>query len=227
MYSVLLFDIDGTLIRSGGAAKNVIANVLKSKFGISLPIMDINFGGRTDQSLIKEIFHKNEIPLTAAAMEIFRTEYLNSLRTSMSQCHGEVLPGVCELLASVSDSSVAVGLLTGNIREAAFIKLGFYGLDSYFAFGGFGDDGELRGQIAEVALKRAEKYMQGSVAASEVLIIGDTPADVECARHIGVHCLAVATGYCEQEELKEAGPDHYWADLSDSKRFLSLLNTKY
>ena len=116
-----------------------------------------------------------------------------------------------------------LGLLTGNYREGAFIKLGHYRIDTYFGFGGFGDRHHHRDDVAREALVEAQQQCDGNVTLPRLWVIGDTPADIKCGRAIGANVVAVATGSFSQETLAAAGPDHLFADFSDPAPLLDLL----
>ena len=134
-----------------------------------------------------------------------------------------MLPGVRELLQRLkSDQSHLMGLLTGNIERCAQIKLNAFDLWSYFTFGGFGDHHEDRAEIAAEALRLARQRQVMDLAPCEVLIIGDTPADVRCARSIGADVLIVGTGPVTREAIEAAEPDYYLEDLSQMETVLNL-----
>jgi phosphoglycolate phosphatase-like HAD superfamily hydrolase len=128
-----------------------------------------------------------------------------------------VLPGVAALLAQLAQrQDVAVGLLTGNTQRGAKVKLAHYGLAEYFRFGGFGDAHLDRNQVAADALSAAREFLGHNVEPADVFVIGDTPLDIRCARAIGAHAVAVATGGHALDELARARPDLLLADLESA-----------
>jgi phosphoglycolate phosphatase-like HAD superfamily hydrolase len=137
---------------------------------------------------------------------------------------GQVLPGIGALLDCLQQhGKVAVGLLTGNVRDGARLKLGHYGLYHHFAFGGFGDHYFSREEVAREALTAVRKHLQIHVESEQIWVIGDTPLDVRCARSIGARAVGVATGWHSLEVLAAEQPDLLLADLSDPSRLLALV----
>lgn len=220
---VLLFDIDGTLVHTGGAGTQALREALKSGFGIAEPAETVAIHGRTDRGITRDLFRHHGIDDHAEHWQRFRTEYLRHLPELLRQKPGSVLPGITSLLNRLRDRrDVLLGLLTGNTREGATIKLRHYALDRYFAFGGFGDEHHERDDVAREALLAVRERLNGGVDLSRVWVIGDTPADVRCARAIGAKALAVATGHHSRDELAAAQPDHVESDLGETDRVLEL-----
>ena len=223
MFQVILFDIDGTLIRSGGAGKLALANALRHTYSIEAPKVDVDYGGRTDLSLAAEILNLNQVDPSIEEIRRFLGVYVEHLEDAMVQSEGLLLPGVRELLQVLSDgSNVEIGLLTGNIRQGAFKKLEHFDLGGFFSFGGYGDNCKDRSDIAREALLEARAYTNLELEASKVLVVGDTPSDVSCARAIGAAVLAVDTGFASSDSIKAANPDYFWSDLSDLRKFEQL-----
>ena len=213
---VCLFDIDGTLISSGGAGKSALVAALASEFGIEQVHDVVDFRGRTDRAIVTELLHCHNLGSCADAERRLREGYLRHLPEHLKQSAGCVLPGVAELLATLRRrSDVAVGLLTGNIREGARIKLGHFGLFDHFTFGGFGDRHLDRDDVAREALAEVRARFNGTVAAERIWVIGDTPLDIRCARAIGARAVAVVTGWHEREELEIHEPDLLLSDLRE------------
>ena len=218
---VLLFDIDGTLIRSGGAGKLALEKALNETFDLKNATADIDYGGRTDFSIVRELLELNGIEYSDQAKEDLLSSYCRILPEMMKKCDSEVLPGVFKLLDSLKDNdNYALGILTGNLRYSANIKLQCLGLDSYFSFGGYGDSAESRNMIAEEAVQDARKHL--TTSPKSFVVIGDTPKDVECARHVNALAIAVATGYASRESVVNSNPDHFLEDLSDTDHVISL-----
>jgi phosphoglycolate phosphatase-like HAD superfamily hydrolase len=158
----------------------------------------------------------HDIKESAPNWQRFLQDYLNLLPSCLNGHRGQVLPGIAALLQRLQGfGDVAVGLLTGNVRAGAQLKLGHYGLDHHFAFGGFGDDHWERDAVAHEALQAARSHVKATLVATQVWVIGDTPLDVRCARAIGARVAAVATGWHSLDELASEHPDLLLADLSD------------
>jgi phosphoglycolate phosphatase-like HAD superfamily hydrolase len=216
-----LFDIDGTLIHSGGAGKRAFVVTLSEAFGIEDNLEDIPFSGKTDPLIIREIFAKHAIEPSAGHFDRFLTSYVGCLERIIADPRGTVMPGIRAVLDSCfSDPRVLLGLLTGNIRRGAAIKLNHYRLYHYFAFGAFGDDHEDRNEIARIAHERSRRHTGRDIESASIVVIGDTPRDIECGRAIGARTVAVATGKYSAGELREHRPDFLFEDLSDAARFV-------
>ena len=216
MVRLVLFDIDGTLVRTGGAGVKAFAKVFETEFGAVDGFERLKFGGRTDASLLREFFSIHQIAPTPENFRRFFERYVFWLDHIIRDCQGEVCPGVREFLQELQAMPQAplLGLLTGNIRLAAEIKLRHFELWDTFVTGGFADDHEERDQIAAIARERGSRLSGRSLEGSEVLIVGDTPLDIRCARAIGAKVLAVATGGSALEELRSHKPDWVVADLT-------------
>lgn len=221
--NVLLFDIDGTLIQTGGAGGTALMTAFAEEFSIADP-QPVSFSGRTDRGIARELFERHGIEDTAENWERLRAAYLQRLGRYLPRHQGHVLPGVVALLESLSRRDhVALGLLTGNVREGARLKLEHYRLYHHFEFGGFGDLHPHRDDVAHDALRATRAHLRRDVPQESVWVIGDTPMDVQCGRAIGARVLAVATGIHPREELAAAAPDILLDDLSQAGGALSEL----
>jgi len=211
MIRLVLFDIDGTLIASGGAGVRAFGEVARATFGVPEGTSSMSFAGRTDVSLVREFFRKEGIPDTPDNITRFLDDYLHWLATYLEAYSGRVLPGVVRALDELRGMTNApvLGLLTGNIRLGAELKLRRYGLWGYFELGAFADDAEDRNGIAAMAHRRGNERLGRELRGEEVLVIGDTLHDITCARAIGARCLAVATGGTDLATLRAEGPS--WA----------------
>ncbi len=224
MKTLLLWDIDGTLIASGGAGMQAMQIGLRNALGIEGTLDDINFAGRTDRWIVRQVFEKFSVPHTEENFTAYIESYIAALPAALANPRARVLPGVREILATAdARDDVAQGLLTGNLRRGAQTKLGHHGLWEFFPFGGFADDGELRNDISPHALRRAHEHAKVTFAPERVWVIGDTPHDIECGRVIGARTLAVATGSHTREQLAAHRPDAVLADLADTAAFWNII----
>jgi len=211
MVRLVLFDIDGTLVRTGGAGVKAFARTFATEFNAADGFERLKFAGRTDTSLVREFFGFHQIPLTPQNLQRFFERYVFWLDHILRESKTEVCPGVWEFIRELQGLPQAplLGLLTGNIRLGAEIKLRHFNLWNVFQTGAFGDDHEERDQIAAVAQQRGSRVLETELRGDQVLVIGDTPHDIRCARAIGAKALGVATGGAKLEELKLHQPD--WA----------------
>jgi phosphoglycolate phosphatase-like HAD superfamily hydrolase len=219
---VCLFDIDGTLLSSGGAGKAALEDGLADEFGIRDPLDNLELSGRTDFAILSDLLRMVGLDDTQSNRQRLSAAYLRHLPGCLARKQGVVLPGVQALLELLSArDDVAVGLLTGNVRAGARIKLGHFGLFEHFAFGGFGDRHLDRDDVAREALGDVERHLGAAVDPLRVWVIGDTPHDVRCARAIGARVLTVTTGWHPREELASCDPDLLLDDLSDAAPLLA------
>jgi phosphoglycolate phosphatase len=224
MIRLVLFDIDGTLLHTGGAGIQAFARAFATEFGIAEGTERLKFSGRTDISLVREFFTLQHIEPSQENFERFFASYLRWLREIILDCHGGACPGVPEFYQSLraQPEPPLTGLLTGNIKQGAQIKLERFDLWKWFPFGAFADDHEDRDQIAAAALRRGSQQCGRELRGDEVLVIGDTPLDIRCGRAIGAKVLAVATGGASLQELERHNPDWAVPDLTrlSAKRVL-------
>jgi len=220
---IVLFDIDGTLLVTNRAGSTAMHAALAEEFGVTEPAL-VDFAGRTDRGIIGDFFRHHAVQDTEENVARFVAAYLRRLPSALAAQRGRVLPGVnalIDLLAGRDD--VAVGLLTGNLERGARHKLSHFELDTYFAFGGFGDTHRERNDVARAALRAAEAHAAMVIEPSRVIVIGDTQRDIFCARSIGARAVAVATGSDSRERLAGQQPDLLIDDLSDPSVIVSLL----
>lgn len=226
MKHLLLWDIDGTLIASGGAGMRALQRALHDVFGLEGSLADIDFGGRTDTWIMREVFRKFSLPATPGNLSRYFEGYVAALPAELANPHARVLPGVREILrAAATHGGFAQGLLTGNMRRGAEVKLAHHGLWDHFAFGAFADDSEHRNELGPHAVRRALERHGVNFAADDVWIIGDTPHDIACGKAIGARTLAVGTGGSTVEQLRAQAPTAVLADLADTAAVLRLLES--
>lgn len=212
---ILLFDIDGTLVRTGGAGKAAMERALREGFGIPELKDVVPYGGRTDKAISRDLLQVHQLDASPPHVERLTKMYLERLPDELNRLGGAICPGISELIRDLNEtSSCVLGLLTGNVRAGARLKLGYFDLWDYFRFGGFGDHHHDRDDVAREALEEARRHA-GPVDPADVWVIGDTPLDVSCARAIGAKSVAVATGWVSLDDLKACQPDFAFADLSE------------
>jgi phosphoglycolate phosphatase len=211
MIELVLFDIDGTLVRTGGAGTEAFRRVFAAEFNATDGFEKLKFAGRTDTGLVREFFNYHKIPMTRENTERFFEHYVFLLDYILEQGAPRACEGVLEFIAELRalPTPPMIGLLTGNIRLGAEIKLRHCGLWDIFEMGAFADDNEDRDQIAAAAHKRGSRLLGKPLHGEEILVIGDTPHDIRCGKFIGAKVLAVATGGATLDELKSRKPD--WA----------------
>jgi phosphoglycolate phosphatase-like HAD superfamily hydrolase len=220
---ILLFDIDGTLVRTGGAGKAAMEAALCEEFGVELTAGEIPYGGRTDPAIKTDLLSAHGIDPSPANLEKLREGYLARLPAALRRNRGAVCPPPEDLLATLrTRADVVLGLLTGNVRRGAEAKLGHYGLWGSFTCGGFGDGCLHRNDVARAAVRSAAERTGRSVRPDEVWVIGDTPLDVSCGRAVGARVVAVATGWTPLQELVDTAADVVLGDLSDHGELLRL-----
>ncbi len=179
---VCLFDIDGTLIASGGAGKAALEAALADEFGVMHLIEKLQLSGRTDRAIIRDLFRMHVIDETPDNLRRLTAAYLRRLPACLERNAGRVLPGVAELLRRLSGrDDVLVGLLTGNVRAGARVKLGHFGLFDHFTVGGYGDHHFDRDDVAREALAEVRRTLNGAAEPERIWVVGDTPLDVRCA----------------------------------------------
>jgi phosphoglycolate phosphatase-like HAD superfamily hydrolase len=223
---ICLLDIDGTLVLTGGAGQTAFVETLAADFGISEILKQVSFAGRSDRAIVADLFRDHGVEASEENWRKFCVGYLQRLDSALAKHRGYVLPGVGSLLTALaSRDDVAVGLLTGNVREGARRKLLHYDLWHWFAFGGFGDEHVDRCDIAAAALAAANLHLNGAATSiGEIVVIGDTPNDIACGRSIGARCVAVATGHSSLDDLNEGRPDVLVGTLEDSGPILALIS---
>jgi phosphoglycolate phosphatase-like HAD superfamily hydrolase len=212
---LVLFDIDGTLVHTGGAGVKAFAKVFATAFNATDHFERLKFAGRTDVSLVREFFQYHGIECRRENFELFFDQYVFWLDHILGSSRTEACPGIWQFIYDVKALShrPMTGLLTGNIQLGAEIKLRHFGLWEQFEIGAFADDHEDRDRIAAAALARGRRLLGRELRGDEVLVIGDTPFDIRCGRAIGAKVLAVATGGATLEELIQHQPDWAVPDL--------------
>jgi phosphoglycolate phosphatase len=213
---LLLWDIDGTLINTGAAGQHALVRATIQRFGGNGDLNGVEIAGRTDTSIAHQILEKYGGPVTNENVRTFLNLYLDLLVEELPRRDGCVLPGVRELLETSSrQEHTTLGLLTGNLRRGAQLKLDYYKLWHFFPFGAFADDHHDRNALGPCALDRAVTKTAINFAPGQVDVIGDTGHDIACGKAFGARTIAVATGSWPRERLAEHGPDFLFDDLAN------------
>jgi phosphoglycolate phosphatase len=228
MQHLVLFDIDGTILHSGGAGRDAMEHALTTTFGTpGDPAM--RYDGKTDKQIVRESMRAAGISDAEidAHMDEVVALYVASLPDRLNDPKRGVgtYPGVAELIDAVHRRSDSVlGLLTGNVEAGARLKLAAVGLDfGQFRINAFGSDSEMRGELPAVAHRRMEEEFGVALRGQNVVVIGDTPADIACGRTLGARAIGVATGWYSVEDLKAHAPFAVFADLSDTNAVLEAI----
>jgi phosphoglycolate phosphatase-like HAD superfamily hydrolase len=223
---LLLFDIDGTLLTTNGRGRDAFRRSIEHVFGHSFDPGRISFAGKTDQQILTEILAQmgldgmNDDVLYGRALDLYRDTMLSILDESWVH----VLPGIVDLLPRLADHpDVQLGLLTGNLRETAYLKLQLGALDGFFPFGAFGSDHRDRYQLPSIAIGRAYDFTGYRYGGREVVIIGDTEHDIGCGRTASALSVAVCTGRYDRKELEPFEPDFLLDDLTDTEAVIGIL----
>ena len=226
---LVLFDIDGTILWSDGAGRRAMQRALTTAFGSS-GSPDYRYDGKTDRQIVRDLMrmegHADDV--IDARMEALLADYVTGLREELIS--GATLiqrfDGVIELLDALeAREDRRIGLLTGNIEVGASAKLRAVGIDpTRFTVSAFGSDHEIRGELPAIAQRRAREQLGLDVNGDRIVIIGDTPADIDCTRGIGARAIAVATGRYTVADLAEHGPVAVFSDLSDTDAVMQAID---
>lgn len=227
MPKLVLFDIDGTLVLTGGAGVRAMTRACDEIVGSSNALHGVAVAGRTDWIILSDALELMGRDLDAQLFAALRDRYVTYLREEIQvPGHGvkAVMPGIQALLDDLqARDGVYLGLLTGNFEAGARIKLEYFDLWRYFQCGAFGDDAADRNALVPFAVSRARECGVPDLAPPDILVVGDTPHDIACARAVGATPVAVATGMFTTEQLRDSGADIVFRDLSDTAAFTSLL----
>ena len=235
---LVLFDIDGTLVLTGGAGIRAMNRACEELVGHPEALANIPVAGRTDRIILSDVVKAAGHSLDDGLLEQLRDSYILHLREEIERpgrtqnfeslgARGgikAVMPGIRELLVALDErDDVFLGLLTGNFEAGARIKLEHFDLWHYFRCGAFGDDSADRNDLVPFAVKRAQERGAPRVASEHILVVGDTPHDIACARAVAAVPVAVATGGFTADQLREHGAEIVFQDLSRTEEFLELL----
>jgi phosphoglycolate phosphatase len=220
MKRLVLFDIDGTLLSAGGAGARAVRDAMLEVYGETGQIGGYNMGGRTDPQIVRELLTPAgySVEDVEARLDALWERYIQNLRRELGTARIRPFPGVPELLDRLERSGdpTVLGLLTGNVKEGARLKVDAAGLGfDRFRVGAYGSDHWQRPELPAVAARRAREATGLDFAGKEIVIIGDTPFDISCGAHLGVRTIATATGTHSAQDLASHRPDYLFDDLSD------------
>jgi phosphoglycolate phosphatase len=219
-----LFDIDGTLITSGGAGETSYREAVGKFCGSLAPLEGLNFAGNTDTGLARSVLMAAGKEPTQEAIMALHDTYLGILADRIHRHQGSLLPGIILLLDQLKERPDCVlALLTGNLAAGAEVKLTHYGVWHYFDFGAYADDHHERNQLGPVAAARAFEEHGEEFTPDRIYVIGDTPRDIECGKAFGAVTVAVATGKYSKEELASHRPDFLFDDFSDPDAVMAAI----
>jgi len=222
--ALFLFDIDNTLVNTGGAGGKAMNLAFRDLFGIENGFQGVEFSGRTDTAIFRDALRLRRIPEDEfpALLRRFEDAYAAHLAHTLTETEGRVLPGIPQVVATLAGTrGVRVGLATGNFRRGAMLKLEYYGLSTHLREGGFGEDSEDRAQVVALAVQRLEGDGSRTTASRRagrrpsVFVVGDTPLDVEAALANGFAAVGVATGRNSMDDLRAAGAGLVFPDFGD------------
>lgn len=225
--TLLLFDIDGTLVRVNGAGRSALTQALSALLDRPISTDGISFSGRTDPDILRAVLSHNGHEPSEATLQAALDAYETAAQDAIQPRHVRALPGTRALLDALSRrDDVHLGLVTGNVESVAYHKLNAVGLDTYFSVGAFGSDHADRDALPPLAIRRASQITSHAFSRSRTVVIGDTPRDVQCARAAGVRSIAVCTGGADRDALTNSTPDVLLTDLTDPTQFYDrVLNT--
>ncbi len=227
--TLVLFDIDGTILLTAGAGRRALTAALADEVGVSEAFNQVRFDGKTDPQIVAELLEVagHSGATNADFIEALCRRYLALLADELRHPRSPttVMPGITDLLDSLErEPEVVLGLLTGNMREGAGLKLAAAGIEpARFLVGAYGSDSAHRPDLPAIAARRAAAHFGREPRGREVVIIGDTPADVTCGRGIEARAIGVATGAYPLDSLREAGAHAAFADLSDTAGVLEAI----
>ena len=219
---LVLFDIDGTLLDTGGAGREAFIRGLERVTGERDELKYLSFAGNTDRNVLEQVMAARGRRLPEEAVRRIFGEIAKELKGLLRERPAREIPGAGALVARLAEEGAALGLVTGNIRECAYLKLANVGLERHFSFGGFGDEHAERAKIARAALAAAKA---AGVAVEErgICLVGDTPFDVAAGKALGVPVIGVAAGKFGEKELLESGATRTAADYSNLDEWLGWL----
>ena len=223
MRKLILFDIDGTLVSTGGAGTRSMNLAFHELFGIQDAFKNIPMAGKTDIQIMKEGLKTHGLPRMDGNVEKMMNGYIKFLQMEIDNPLRYVMPGIRETLEWLNTMNMSIGLLTGNLEKGAKIKLSAFNLNEYFTDGAFGSDDEDRDRLLPIALDRfSEKGL--SFSPDDCIVVGDTPRDVRCAKIHGASCIAVATGPYSKDALLATEADMVLDSFTETEKYISFIS---
>jgi phosphoglycolate phosphatase-like HAD superfamily hydrolase len=213
--NLLLFDIDGTLLTTDGAGRLALKMAAADVFGLDEDLSGVTIAGNTDEAIVRSILAKHHLPATERNINRYLGGYLTRLKDNLANNPGMILPGIGDLLSLTDHAAIGRGLLTGNLRRGAELKLAVHRLADQFQFGAFSDDHYDRNLLGPIAKTRAETLYGKTFDPQNIYVIGDTPRDIDCGKTLGARTVAVATGSYSRKELHPYEPDFLFDNLCD------------
>lgn len=206
---LLLFDVDGTLLRANGGGRTAVERAISKLTGQEVSTEEVAFSGRTDPSIFRDVLRTNDLPARDdALLDDALRAYVDAAQNTIRPSNVDRLPGTARLLSLLARrTDVFLGLVTGNVEPIAYHKLQTVQLDEYFSVGAFGSDHENRSQLPELAAHRAAEHVGRPFPLDQTVVIGDTVHDIECAQAAGAEAVAVCTGRPDRSELASAAPN--------------------
>lgn len=219
---LLLFDIDGTLVRVNDAGRTALTRAVSALTDRPISTENVSFSGRTDPDIFEAVLAENDLPTSDEAIQDALDAYVETMRRLLSPDHVRLMPGVRPLLARLDEQpDVHLGLVTGNLEPIAYQKLSLHGLAGYFPVGAFGSDHADRNRLPALAVQRAARHTGRALRPDEhATVIGDTAHDIQCAQIAGARAVAVCTGRYERGELSRHNPDLLFDTLPAPEAFL-------
>lgn len=224
---LLLWDIDGTLLSAKGAGPQAFDRATLEHFGYEIPILSIDWPGATDYAIAYALLDKAGRTVTRGEAQVLIDRYLSHLPEMLDKTNARAIEGTRELLEYFhGNDSVYQALLTGNVSRGSDIKLGYLGVNHYFRFGAFADHSDQRNDLSRHALDLAREHLHPEWSPEQVYVIGDTPKDIECGKHIGAHTIAVATGHHSVAELEAHKPTRVFDSFADPQVLIDYLSSR-
>ncbi len=225
---LILFDIDGTLLVIDSLADRAFRAMTRVVYGLECTFKEIPYPGKTDPKILEEVLTLHGVDDATiwsrydAAVETYCTYFDSYAKHNSYQI--TVYPGVMPLLTALKQMpEMHLAILTGNLEHTGWKKLELAGLNHYFTFGAFGSDSMVRSELVGIALKRAEHRCGIAFSSKNIIMIGDSPYDVECCKPYDVTCIAVATGHSSEDELKSYKPDYTFKNLKNYEKVLQII----
>ena len=224
---LLLWDIDGTILSAKGAGPQAFDRATLEHFCYEIPISSIDWPGATDYAIAYALLNKAGRTVAREEAQVLIDRYLSYLPDMLVKTNARAIEGTRELLEYFHGSnSIHQALLTGNVSRGSDIKLGYLGVNHYFRFVAFADHSDQRNDLSRYALTLAREHLHPEWSPEQVYVIGDTPKDIECGKHIGAHTIAVATGHHTVAELEAHKPTRVFDSFAEPQALIDFLGAR-